>query len=64
MSKMNVEDYEAFPRKRRINIVMRHGVSFGSALAMAISFNINHSVLWAILRGLFSWLYVAYYCLV
>jgi len=38
-----------------------HGVSFGSALAMAISFNINHSVGWAILHGVFSWLYVIYY---
>ena len=38
-----------------------HGVSFGSALAMAISFTINKSVGWAILHGLFSWLYVIYY---
>jgi hypothetical protein len=38
-----------------------HGVSFGSALAMAISFNINHSIGWAILHGLFSWFYVIYY---
>lgn len=37
------------------------GVSFGSALAMAISFNVHHSVLWAILHGLLSWLYVIYY---
>ncbi|MCC8371420.1 MAG: hypothetical protein LN568_01445 [Rickettsia endosymbiont of Pseudomimeciton antennatum] len=64
MSKMNVENNENSPWKQPISIVMRHGVSFGSALAMAISFNINHSVLWAILHGLFSWLYVAYYCLV
>jgi hypothetical protein len=38
-----------------------HGVSFGSALAMAISFNVNKSVGWAILHGLFSWLYVIYF---
>jgi hypothetical protein len=41
-----------------------HGTSFGSALAMAISFNTNHSVLWAILHGIFSWFYVVYYVLV
>jgi hypothetical protein len=40
-----------------------HGVGFGSALAMAISFNINQSVGWAILHGLFSWFYVGYFAL-
>ena len=38
-----------------------HGVGFGSALAMAISFNVNHSLGWAILHGLFGWLYVIYF---
>ena len=40
-----------------------YGLSFGSALAMAISFTINKSVAWAILHGLFSWFYVVYYVL-
>ena len=47
------------------NIVVKqvgwHGASFGSALAMAISFSINKSIGWAILHGLFSWFYVVYY---
>ncbi len=38
-----------------------HGAGFGSALAMAISFNVNHSLGWAILHGLFSWIYVIYF---
>ena len=38
-----------------------HGASFGSALAMEISFNVNHSLGWAILHGLFSWIYVIYF---
>ena len=38
-----------------------HGVGFGSALAMAISFNVNQSIGWAILHGIFSWFYVIYY---
>ena len=38
-----------------------HGVSFGSALAMVISFSVNKSIGWAILHGLFSWFYVVYY---
>ena len=39
------------------------GTSFGSALAMVISFNVNKSVAWAILHGIFSWFYVIYYIL-
>ncbi len=37
------------------------GVSFGSALAIAISWSVHHSIIWAIIHGLLSWLYVAYY---
>ncbi len=39
------------------------GVSFGSALAMAISYNANHSILWAIIHGILGWLYVIYFAL-
>jgi hypothetical protein len=41
----------------------KYGVSFGSALAMAISYNTNHSILWAIVHGIFSWIYVFYFAL-
>jgi hypothetical protein len=41
----------------------KYGVSFGSALAMAISYSNNHSVLWAIIDGLLSWLYVIFFAL-
>jgi hypothetical protein len=41
----------------------RAGISFGSALAIAISWSQHHSILWAILQGFFSWLYVIYYAL-
>ena len=41
----------------------KYGASFGSALAMAISYNTNHSILWAIVHGIFSWLYVVYFAL-
>ncbi len=37
------------------------GISFGSALAMVISFCTWKSVGWAIVHGLFSWAYVIYY---
>jgi hypothetical protein len=41
----------------------KYGVSFGSALAIAISYNANHSILWAIIHGVLSWLYVLYFAL-
>ena len=41
--------------------VVKSGVGFGSALAIAISWSVHHSILWAIVQGFFSWLYVLYY---
>ena len=43
--------------------VVSKGVGFGSALAMVISFTTHSSVLWAIIHGIFSWLYVIYFVL-
>ena len=37
------------------------GITFGSALAMVISYVNWHSVGWAILHGMLSWGYVLYY---
>ncbi|HVQ11819.1 MAG TPA: hypothetical protein VMS19_07930 [Methyloceanibacter sp.] len=42
---------------------VKYGVSFGTALAIAISYVSNQSILWAIIHGLFSWLYVIYFVL-
>lgn len=39
------------------------GIGFGTALAITISWSANHSILWAIIHGIFSWLYVIYYWL-
>ena len=41
--------------------VVKTGITFGTALAMAISFNVNQSVLWAAIHGACSWLYVIYF---
>ena len=41
----------------------RAGIGFGSALAIVISWSQHQSILWAILHGFFSWLYVIYYAL-
>ncbi len=42
----------------------RAGISFGSALAICISWSLNKSLLWAILHGVCSWFYVIYYAIV
>jgi hypothetical protein len=41
----------------------KYGASFGSALAIAISYTNNHSIPWAIVHGILSWLYVIYVAL-
>lgn len=41
--------------------VVRGGISFGTALAIVISWSVNESILWAIIHGILSWLYVIYY---
>ncbi|MGK7344430.1 MAG: hypothetical protein ACNS63_01310 [Candidatus Nitrospinota bacterium M3_3B_026] len=41
----------------------RFGIGFGSALAIAISWSKNQSILWAIIHGLLSWFYVIYHAL-
>jgi hypothetical protein len=41
----------------------KYGVGFGSALAIAISYTANHSIIWAIIHGILGWLYVIYFAL-
>ncbi|MEO8622680.1 MAG: hypothetical protein ABI625_16535 [bacterium] len=43
--------------------VVKSGVSFGSALAIAISWSVHHSIIWAICQGFLGWIYVVYYAL-
>jgi hypothetical protein len=44
----------------RVEIV-KSGITFGTALAMAISFHVNQSLLWAVIHGLLGWIYVVYF---
>jgi hypothetical protein len=44
--------------------VVKKGISFGTALAIAISWSVNKSILWAIIHGCLSWFYVIYYAIV
>ncbi|WP_188085300.1 hypothetical protein [Pseudoalteromonas fuliginea] len=43
------------------NEIVKYGVSFGTALVIAISWSANESVLWAILHGFLSWFYVIWH---
>ena len=45
------------------NEATRAGITFGSALAITISWSANKSILWAIVHGVFSWIYVIYYAI-
>jgi len=38
-----------------------YGISMGTALAIVLSYFKWHSIFWAILHGIFSWLYVIYF---
>lgn len=49
-----------FPETRTI---VHNGVGLGSIIAVVTSWSRNQSVGWAILHGLFSWLYVIYFVL-
>ena len=46
------------------NEMVKNGVSFGTALAIAISWTTNQSIIWAIIHGIFSWFYVVYFAIV
>lgn len=39
------------------------GIGLGSAIAVAISWSLHKSIIWAIIQGFFGWFYVIYYAL-
>ena len=42
---------------------MKIGVSLGMILAALLSCSHNHSIMWAIIHGILSWIYVIYYAI-
>ena len=42
-------------------VAVNNGIGLGSAIAVAISWSKNKSILWAIIHGILSWFYVIYY---
>lgn len=49
--------------KSASNSSVSSGLGFGAALAITMSWSVNQSILWAILHGICSWLYVIYFAL-
>lgn len=45
------------------NVVVQSGIGLGSVLAVVCSWQRNRSILWALLAGVLSWLYVIYFAL-
>ena len=43
--------------------IVKYGITFGTALSIAISWSVNKSILWAILHGFLSWAYVIWHVL-
>ena len=43
------------------NNAAQAGIGLGSALAIAISWSLHKSIVWAVVHGVFSWFYVIYY---
>jgi hypothetical protein len=37
--------------------------TLGTIIAVAISWSVNQSILWAVLHGIFGWFYVLYYAI-
>lgn len=58
-----MSEYPQEKSKKAIEKTVKTGITFGSALAMVISYTPWHSVGWAIVHGLMSWVYVIYFVL-
>lgn len=54
---------ETKQKQHTVRKTVKTGITFGSALAMVISYVNWHSVGWAIFHGLLSWVYVIYFVL-
>ena len=63
MGKEVIEEIEERPDGSRkvVKRTVEKGVTFGSVLAMVISFATWKSVGWAIIHGLMGWVYVIYF---
>lgn len=53
--------------ERRMDVVgpaiFKYGMGYGAVAAMILSYGANKSILWMLIHGWFSWLYVLYFAL-
>lgn len=64
---------EKVERKKRFNVTIDRsekksgsssgGIGIGTVLAVFLSYSLHGSIVWAVIHGLFGWLYVFYYLL-
>lgn len=43
------------------NTATQAGIGLGSAIAVAISWSLHQSIIWAIVHGFFGWFYVVWH---
>ena len=43
------------------NVTVSGGIGLGTLIAVLASWTMNHSIGWAIVHGIFGWLYIIYY---
>jgi hypothetical protein len=49
--------------KEKATGAARAGIGLGSAIAVAVSWSLHKSILWAVIHGVLGWFYVIYYML-
>jgi hypothetical protein len=42
---------------------IKYGLGYGAGAAMVLSYSVNKSILWMLIDGWFSWLYVIFFAL-
>jgi hypothetical protein len=45
----------------RRTVVVSSGIQLGGAIAIAISWSLHKSIMWAAIHGILGWLYIIYY---
>jgi len=43
--------------------IVKFGLGYGAVAAMVLSYSVNKSILWMLIDGWFSWIYVLFFAL-
>jgi hypothetical protein len=53
--------------QRRLGVlgttIVKYGLGYGAVEAMVLSYSVNKSILWMLIHGWLSWIYVIYFAL-